>query len=79
MSELVKLLVWLIKLPFVLLVAVLAAALWLVGAILALLGLALTPVLGVGLLILPIGLALILAAGIIARLCRRRTIVVEHR
>jgi len=61
-------LVWLIKLPFVLVAVVLMIALGLVGVILSLLGIGLTPVLGIGLLILPIGLAFLLVAWVIARL-----------
>ena len=61
-------LVWLIKLPFVLVAVVLMIALGLVGVILSLLGVGLTPVLGIGLLILPIGLAFLLVAWVIARL-----------
>jgi hypothetical protein len=60
--------VWLIKLPFVLIAVVLAVVLGLAGAIISVLGVALTPVLGIGLLILPIGLILLLAGWIIARL-----------
>jgi hypothetical protein len=70
------LLVWLIKFPFVLVAAVLAFAFSLIGGILALLGVVLTPVLGIGLLILPIGLAFMLAAGVIAQLFRRRRTIV---
>ena len=62
------LLIWLIKLPFVLVGIVLMLALGIVGVIISLLGLGLTPVLGIGLLILPIGLVFLLAAWIIARL-----------
>jgi len=61
-------LVWLIKLPFVLVAVVLMIALGLVGVILSLLGVGLVPVLGIGLLILPIGLAFLLVARLIARL-----------
>jgi hypothetical protein len=64
----IVLLVWLIKLPFVLLAVVLMVALGLIGAIISLVGTALTPVLGIGLLILPIGLAFLLVAWLIARL-----------
>jgi hypothetical protein len=60
--------VWLIKLPFVLIAVVLAVVLGLVGVIISALGVALTPVLGIGLLILPIGLILLLAGWVIARL-----------
>ncbi len=64
----VRCLVWLIKLPFVLAAVTLMLALGLVGVILSLLGVGLTPVLGVGLLILPIGLIFLLAARLIARM-----------
>jgi hypothetical protein len=63
-----KFLVWLVKLPFVLVGIVLMIALGLVGVIVSLVGVGLTPVLGVGLLILPIGLTFLLAAWLIARL-----------
>jgi hypothetical protein len=63
-----RFLVWLIKLPFVLVAVVLMIALGLVGVTLSLLGVGLTPVLGIGLLILPIGLAFLLVAWVIARL-----------
>jgi hypothetical protein len=59
--------VWLIKLPFVLVAVVLAVVLGLVGGIISVLGVALTPVLGIGLLILPIGLIILLAAWLIAK------------
>ena len=62
MTIVLELLVWLIKFPFVLVAAVLAFVLGLAGGILALLGVILTPVLGVGLLILPIGLIFLWAA-----------------
>ena len=75
----VDLLVWMIKFPFVLVAAVLALALALVGGILAVLGVILTPVLGVGLLILPIGLALLLAAGVIAQGFKRKRVIIIHR
>ena len=55
----------LIKLPFVLVGVVLAFALGLVGVFLSVLGAVLTPVLGIGLLILPVGLAFILIACLI--------------
>ena len=61
------LLVWLIKLPFVLVGIVLVLALGIVGCVLSLLGVGLTPVFGVGLVILPIGLILLLAAWLIAK------------
>lgn len=63
-----RFLVWLIKLPFVLVAVVLMIALGLVGVVLSLVGVGLTPVLGIGLLIIPIGLAFLLAAWLIARL-----------
>jgi hypothetical protein len=59
---------WLIKLPFVLLAVALVVVFGLIGVILSLLGVGLTPVLGIGLLILPIGLIFLLAAHVIARL-----------
>ncbi|MDY6878211.1 MAG: hypothetical protein SWK90_18665 [Chloroflexota bacterium] len=62
------LLIWLIKLPFVVVAVVLMIALGLVGVITLLLGLILIPVLGIGLLILPIGLVFLLIAWLIARL-----------
>ena len=62
------LLIWLIKLPFVLVAITLMIALGLVGVVLTVLGVALVPVLGVGLLIVPIGLVFLLAAWVIARL-----------
>ena len=61
-------LVRLIRLPFVLVAVVLMIASGLVGVILSLLGVGLTPVLGIGLLILPIGLILLLAGWVIAKL-----------
>jgi len=64
----VDLLIWLIKLPFVLVGIVLMITLGIVGVIISLLGVGLTPVLGIGLLILPIGLVFLLAAWVIARL-----------
>ena len=60
-------LVWLIKLPFVLVAIVLAIALGIVGCVLSILGVGLTPVFGVGLVILPIGLILLFAAWLIAK------------
>ena len=63
----VRYLIWLIKLPFVMVGIVLMFALGLVGVILSLVGVGLTPVFGVGLLILPIGLACLLVARLIAR------------
>lgn len=67
-----KVLLWLIKLPFALVAFVLALALGLVGGILSVLGVVLTPVLGIGLLILPIGVVLLIVAGAIGRLFRGR-------
>ena len=61
------LLIWLIKLPFVLVAAVLAFAFGLVGLILSLLGVGLTPVLGVGLLILPVGLVFLAVAKLLTK------------
>jgi hypothetical protein len=58
---------WLIKLPFVLVIVVLALALGLVGVVLSLLGVALNPVLGIGLLILPVGLFFLWAAKVTAK------------
>ena len=75
----VDLLVWLVKFPFVLVAAVLVFTFGLVGGILALLGVILTPVLGIGLLILPIGLAFLLAAGLIAQAFKgRRGVIVRQ-
>ncbi len=62
------LLVWLIKLPFVLVAVVLMVTLGLVGMIILLLGVCLIPVLGIGLLLLPIGLGFLLIAWLIAML-----------
>ena len=62
------LLIWLIKLPFVLVAVVLMVTLGLVGVIILLLSVVLIPVLGIGLLILPIGLGFLLIAWLIARL-----------
>jgi hypothetical protein len=58
---------WLIKLPFVLVIVALTIALGLVGVVLSLLGVALIPVLGIGLLILPIGLLFLWAAKVTAK------------
>ena len=58
---------WLIKLPFVLVIVALALTLGIVGVVLSLLGVALTPVLGIGLLILPIGLFFLWAAKVTAK------------
>ena len=60
-------LIWLVKLPFVLVAIVLAIALGIVGCVLSILGVGLTPVFGVGLIILPIGLILLFAARLIAK------------
>jgi hypothetical protein len=68
MDTMLDLLIWLIKLPFVLAGIVLMIALGIVGVVLSLVGVGLTPVFGIGLLILPIGLVLLLAAWIIARM-----------
>ena len=64
----VDVLVWLVKFPFVLVAVILAFALRLVGLILSGVGAFLTPVLGLGWLILPFGLALLFAAWLIVRL-----------
>jgi len=69
-------LAWLIKLPFVLVIVVLALALGLVGGIVSLVAVLLTPVLGVGLLILPVGLILLWVAGLLGRLLRPRPRVI---
>ena len=63
-----KLLVWMFKLPFMLIVFTLVVAFGLIGIILSLLGVALTPLLGVGLLILPFGLTFLFIAWWIAQL-----------
>jgi hypothetical protein len=68
MDTMFDLLIWLIKLPFVLVGIVLMIALGIVGVVLSLVGVGLTPLFGIGLLILPIGLVFLLAAWIIARL-----------
>jgi hypothetical protein len=75
----IKVLVWLIKFPFVLVGAVLAFTFGLVGVVLSILGVALTPVLGVGLLILPIGLLFLFFGWGIAQLFKRRKTVVIYR
>lgn len=69
------LLVWLIKFPFVLVAAVLALVFGLVGGLLALLGAILTPVLGIGLILLPIAVAFLLAAAVISSLFKRKVVV----
>ncbi len=68
MDVVLDLLIWLIKLPFVLVAVVLMVTLGLVGVIILLVGVCLIPVLGIGLLILPIGLGFLLIAWLIARL-----------
>ena len=68
-----ELLVWLVKFPFVLVAAVLVFAFSLVGGVLALLGVVLTPVLGIGLLLLPIALGFLLAAGALAGVFRHKS------
>ena len=75
----IDLLVWLIKFPFVLVAAILAFTFGLVGGILALLGVILTPVLGVGLLILPVGLGFLLAAGLLAQMFKCKRVVIVRR
>ncbi len=72
----IELLVGLITLPFVLVAAVLAFVFGLVGVILLVLGVALTPVLGIGLVILPIGLAFLLVAWLIGGLFKPKTTVI---
>jgi len=74
-----ELLVWLIKLPFLLVALVLALVFALVGALLSVLGVVLTPVLGIGLLILPFGLVFLFVAGLIGRLFSPCTRVVVRR
>lgn len=74
-----ELLIALIKLPFILVGVILAFVFGLVGFILSILGLALTPVLGVGLVLLPFGLAFLLLAGLIGALLRPRRTVVIYR
>ena len=68
MDVVLDLLIWLIKIPFVLVAVVLMVTLGLVGVIILLVGVCLIPVLGIGLLILPIGLGFLLIAWLIARL-----------
>ena len=60
-------LIWLIKLPFVLLAIGLIVVLGIAGCVLSMLGVVLTPVFGIGLLVLPVGLILLLAAWLIAK------------
>ena len=61
-------LIELIKLPFVLVAVVLEIAFGLVGGVLSLLGAVLIPVFGIGLLVLPFGLAFLLVAWLIGKL-----------
>ena len=68
-----ELLVWLVKFPFVLVAAVLVFAFSLVGGVLALLGVVLTPVLGIGLLLLPIALGFLLAASALTGVFRHKS------
>ena len=74
-----EVLVWLIKLPFVLVALVLALALGIVGGVLSILGVILTPVFGIGLLILPIGVVFMAVAGALGRLFqgKRRVVVMQ--
>ncbi|NLE45941.1 MAG: hypothetical protein GX620_14570 [Chloroflexi bacterium] len=62
------LIVWLIKLPFVMLGWIVMAAFWFIGVILLVVGAVLTPVLGIGLLILPFGFLFLLVAKLIRKL-----------
>jgi hypothetical protein len=78
-QDVFDLLVWLVKFPFILIAAVLVVAFGLVGGILALLGVILTPVLGIGLLLLPIGLAFLLAAGLVSQAFKGQRIVIVRR
>jgi hypothetical protein len=64
----IDILVWLVKLPFILIGWILAFVLGLVGVILLLLGAGLTPVLGIGLLILPFALLFLLLARLVRKL-----------
>ena len=74
----IEALVSLMTLPFVLIGIVLSFVFGLVGILLSVLGVVLTPVLGVGLVILPIGLAFVLVAWLIGQLLRpRRTIIMR--
>ncbi len=61
-------LTWLIKVPIVLLAVVLMIVAGLIGGIASVLGVALTPVCGIGLLILPVGLLFLGVAWLIAKL-----------
>jgi len=71
--------VWLVKFPLILVAAVLAFAFGLVGGLLSLLGVVLTPVLGIGLLLLPIGVAFLLAAGAVAQVFKHKRTVIVYR
>jgi len=72
-----ELLVALIKLPFLLAGVILTFVFGLAGFILFTLGVALTPLLGIGLIILPLGLAFLLSAGVIGALLKpRRTMII---
>ncbi|MCJ7735703.1 MAG: hypothetical protein MUQ10_00115 [Anaerolineae bacterium] len=64
----IDVLVWLIKLPFVLVGWILALVLGLVGVILLIVGAGLTPVLGIGLLLLPFALLFLLLGRLIRKL-----------
>lgn len=74
-----ELLIALIKLPFILVGVILTFVFGLVGFILSVLSVALTPVLGVGLVLLPFGLAFLLLAAVIGTLLRPRRTVVIYR
>ncbi|MBN1934436.1 MAG: hypothetical protein JW934_07210 [Anaerolineae bacterium] len=75
----IELLVGLIKLPFLLVGVVLTFVFGLVGFILSILGVVLTPLLGVGLIILPFGLAFLLLAGLIGALLKPRHTTIVYR
>ena len=64
----IDVLVWLIKLPFVLVGWILALVLGLVGVILLIVGAGLTPVFGIGLLFLPFALLFLLLGRLIRKL-----------
>jgi len=68
MRPMLDLIVWLIKLPFVMLGWIVMAAFWFIGVILLVVGAVLTPVLGIGLLILPFGFLFLLVAKLIRKL-----------
>jgi hypothetical protein len=63
-----RLIVALIKLPFVLVIFLVAMALAITGILVSMLGISLVPAFGIGLLILPIGLILLLIANWLRRL-----------